>query len=77
VSKQRICSTRAHASSTLARHSNTYLRRGTVELRSRIPVHLVCYFRYYVFFPNGARPGARKAHCVVCLLPVAAHRSLH
>ena len=32
---------------------NTYLRRGVVELRSRVPVHLVVYFRYYAFYPNG------------------------
>lgn len=34
--------------------SNTYLRRGEVELSSRTPVHLVCYFRYYAFYDSGA-----------------------
>ncbi len=33
--------------------SNTYLRRGCIELSSRVPVHLVCYFRYLSFFPSG------------------------
>ena len=32
---------------------NTYLRRGVVELSSRIPVHIVVYFRYFAFFSNG------------------------
>ncbi|DBB14460.1 TPA: hypothetical protein ACH3X3_004751 [Trebouxia sp. C0006] len=32
---------------------NTYLRTGLVEWRVKNPVHLVCYFRYYRFFPDG------------------------
>ena len=32
---------------------NTYLRRGVVELSSRVPVHVVVFYRYYAFFSNG------------------------
>ena len=32
---------------------NTYIRTGLVEWRVRNPVHLVCYFRYLRFFPDG------------------------
>ncbi|GAB4820887.1 hypothetical protein N2152v2_007933 [Parachlorella kessleri] len=32
---------------------NTYLRTGVVEWKTKNPVHLVCYFRYYRFFPDG------------------------
>ena len=32
---------------------NTYLRTGIVEWRVKNPVHLVCYFRYYRFYPDG------------------------
>jgi hypothetical protein len=37
---------------------NTYLRRGCVEFQTRVPVHLVCYFRYYAFHANGKRAAA-------------------
>eukprot|EP00798_Chlamydomonas_sp_ICE-L_P027374 gene27374-4678_t len=32
---------------------NTYVRRGIIEMTARTPVHLVVYFRYYRFFPDG------------------------
>lgn len=32
---------------------NTYLRTGVVEWRTREVVHLVTYFRYLAFWPNG------------------------
>lgn len=32
---------------------NTYIRTGIVEWRVKNPVHLVCYYRYYRFFPDG------------------------
>ena len=32
---------------------NTYIRTGLVEWRVRNPVHLVCYYRYLRFFPDG------------------------
>lgn len=32
---------------------NTYLRTGVTEWKVRNPVHLVCYYRYYRFFPDG------------------------
>lgn len=32
---------------------NTYIRTGIVEWRIKNPVHLVCYFRYLRFFPQG------------------------
>ncbi|KAK9836213.1 hypothetical protein WJX84_005129 [Apatococcus fuscideae] len=32
---------------------NTYLRTGIVEWRVKNPVHMVCYFRYYRFYPDG------------------------
>lgn len=32
---------------------NTYLRRGIVELSSRVPVHVVVFYRYFCFFSNG------------------------
>lgn len=33
---------------------NQYLRRGQVELRTRVAVHIVRYFRYYVFLSDGS-----------------------
>ncbi|KAJ9505157.1 hypothetical protein QJQ45_029282, partial [Haematococcus lacustris] len=33
---------------------NTYIRTGAVELSSRRPVHVVVYFRYYRFLPDGS-----------------------
>lgn len=33
---------------------NTYIRTGVTEWKVRNPVHLVCYFRYYRFMPNGS-----------------------
>lgn len=33
---------------------NTYTRRGTVELSSRTPIHLVRFFRYYAFSASGS-----------------------
>ncbi|CAI5509751.1 unnamed protein product [Closterium sp. Naga37s-1] len=32
---------------------NTYLRCGVVEWRNKRPVHMVCYYRYICFLPNG------------------------
>ncbi|KAK9096069.1 hypothetical protein Sjap_021566 [Stephania japonica] len=32
---------------------NTYIRAGVAEWKVTNPVHLVCYFRYMRFFPNG------------------------
>ena len=32
---------------------NTYIRTGIVEWRVKNPVHLVCYYRYLRFFPQG------------------------
>ncbi|KAK9906432.1 hypothetical protein WJX75_001739 [Coccomyxa subellipsoidea] len=32
---------------------NTYIRTGLVEWRVKNPVHLVCYYRYFRFFPDG------------------------
>lgn len=32
---------------------NTYIRTGVVEWRVKNPVHLVCYFRYLRFLPDG------------------------
>ncbi|KAJ7539782.1 hypothetical protein O6H91_11G108600 [Diphasiastrum complanatum] len=32
---------------------NTYIRAGVVEWKIVNPVHLVCYFRYIRFYPNG------------------------
>ena len=32
---------------------NTYIRRGVVEWDNRDPVHLVAYYRYLRFFPDG------------------------
>ncbi|GFR39682.1 hypothetical protein Agub_g154 [Astrephomene gubernaculifera] len=32
---------------------NTYVRTGVVEFTNHRPVHLVTYFRYYRFLPNG------------------------
>ncbi|XP_020584380.1 F-box protein 7 [Phalaenopsis equestris] len=32
---------------------NTYIRTGVAEWKVTNPVHLVCYFRYLRFFPNG------------------------
>mmetsp|Transcript_2383 Transcript_2383/g.5558 ORF Transcript_2383/g.5558 Transcript_2383/m.5558 type:complete len:343 (+) Transcript_2383:138-1166(+) len=32
---------------------NTYIRTGIVEWRVKNPVHLVCYYRYVRFLPNG------------------------
>ena len=33
---------------------NQYLRRGQVELRTRVAVHIVRWFRYLVFLPDGS-----------------------
>jgi len=33
---------------------NTYIRQGAVELRREKTVHLVTYFRYFRFFPDGS-----------------------
>lgn len=32
---------------------NTYIRTGIVEWKITNPVHLVCYYRYLRFYPNG------------------------
>ncbi|EFJ32549.1 hypothetical protein SELMODRAFT_270563 [Selaginella moellendorffii] len=32
---------------------NTYIRAGVAEWKVTNPVHLVCYYRYIRFFPNG------------------------
>ena len=32
---------------------NTYLRKGLTEWRYKNPVHLVTYFRYLRFLPDG------------------------
>ncbi|KAI0494447.1 hypothetical protein KFK09_024585 [Dendrobium nobile] len=32
---------------------NTYIRTGVAEWKVTNPVHLVCYYRYLRFFPNG------------------------
>lgn len=32
---------------------NTYIRCGIVEWNTKNPVHMVCYFRYLRFLPNG------------------------
>ena len=32
---------------------NTYIRTGITEWRIRNPVHMVCYFRYLRFLPDG------------------------
>ena len=32
---------------------NTYIRTGVVEWRVKNPVHVVCYYRYLRFFPQG------------------------
>jgi hypothetical protein len=45
---------------------NTYLRTGVVEWKIKNPVHLVCYFRYYRFFPDGERhPAGTLILCFV------------
>ncbi len=52
VAQWRCALALTHPTARAAR-SNTYLRRGTIELRSRVPIHVVCYFRYYAFTPSG------------------------
>ena len=32
---------------------NTYIRTGITEWRIKNPVHMVCYFRYLRFLPDG------------------------
>lgn len=33
---------------------NTYIKQGLKEWTVKNAVHLVCYFRYYLFRPDGA-----------------------
>lgn len=51
---------------------NTYLRTGMVNWDTKNPVHLVCYYRYQVFLPNGEGVGAAVARAAVARAAVAA-----
>lgn len=43
---------------------NTYIKQGIKEWTVQNPVHLVCYFRYYLFRPDGRMQATAKCACV-------------
>ena len=46
---------------------NTYIKQGIKEWTVQNPVHLVCYFRYYLFRPDGRSLANARFACVcVC-----------